>query len=365
MALQEYKCPNCGGPISFDAGTQEMVCPYCDTVMDVEALKSMDDYIAQASEQEDAVWDYTGNKWGDDEQQGMVVYSCNSCGGEIVGDESLGAASCPFCGSPVVISSKFSGDLRPDMVIPFKLDKKAAIASLEKHYLKKKLLPKVFKDRNHLNEVKGVYVPFWLYDSDVAAHVEFKATKTSTSKDSNFIYTKTSTYRVIREGGMSFDRVPVDGSKAIDDAMMESIEPYSMKDAVDFQTAYLAGYFANKYDVDSTASSIRANVRIENSTTASFSKTAQGYSTVTLQSANIKQTCGAIRYALLPVWLLSTKWEGKNFIFAMNGQTGKFAGDLPLDKKAKRRWFWAIFGISLAALLLVSQGILSLIWGGM
>jgi len=360
LALLEYKCPNCGGAIQFDPGTQEMTCPYCESVMDVQALKSMDEAIAQNQKSESIDWGYMGGDWRTDEQQGMAVYSCKSCGGEIVGDETLGATSCPFCGNPVVMTSKFSGTLRPEIVIPFKLGKDAALAALQKHYLKKRLLPAVFKKKNHLDEIKGVYVPFWLFNADADAHIEYNATKVRRWSDSTYDYTETSTYRVVREGGIGFNHVPVDGSRAIDDTLMESIEPFYMKDAVDFQTAYLAGFFANKYDVDADESIPRANERIKNSTSSEFAKTVTGYNTVTPQSTNIKLKSGGFRYALLPVWLLGTSWQGRNFIFAMNGQTGKFVGDLPLDKRAYWGWFWKISGIAAAALIIIVQILISL-----
>ena len=361
MSLLEYKCPNCGGPISFQPGTREMVCPYCESVMDVEALRAMDEVMAEDLESEEVDWGYEGADWRPDEQKGMAVYSCKSCGGEIVGEESLGATSCPFCGNPVVMASRFAGALRPDKMIPFKLAKEAALASLEKHYLNKKLLPKVFKDRNHIQEVKGVYVPFWLYDADVDARIEYNGKKVRRWSDRNYNYTETSTFRITREGGIGFDSVPVDGSESVDDALMESIEPYSMTDAEDFRSAYLAGFYANKYDVGPDECKGRANERIRNSTIAEFAKTVTGYNTVTPLSANVRPRSRGVKYALLPVWLLGTTWQDRGFIFAMNGQTGKFAGDLPLDKAARRAWFWKIFLITAAALIAVSQLVVTFI----
>ena len=334
MALLEYKCPNCGGAIQFNPGTQEMVCPYCDSVMDVEALRAMDEKLEHGQETENIAWDYQGDEWQEGEQQGMAVYTCNSCSGEIIGDETLGATSCPFCGNPVVMSSKFSGMLRPDMVIPFKLGKEAALQSLQKHYLGKRLLPEVFKDRNHLDEIKGVYVPFWLFDADADAQIEYDTMRTRCWSDSHYNYTETSMYRVFREGGIGFNQIPVDGSQAMDDTLMESIEPFHMEDAVDFQTAYLAGYFANKYDVDASQSVLRANERVKNSTEAAFAGTVTGYDTVVPKNSSIQLKSGDVCYALLPIWLLGTSWQGKKYTFAMNGQTGKFVGDLPLDRAA-------------------------------
>lgn len=352
MNLQEFKCPNCGGPIQFKAGTAELACPYCDSVINVEALQSLDDSLAK--EPKDLTWEYEQSPWLAGEEQGLVVYSCRSCGGEIVGDETLGATTCPFCASPVVVTSKFAGSLRPDLVIPFKLDKGEALKALQKHYLGKRLLPAIFKEQNHLEEVKGIYVPFWLFDAEADAHVQYDATRVRSWSDSNYNYTETSFYRILREGSLGFNNVPVDGSSAMDDLLMQSIEPFQMEEAVDFRTAYLAGYFANKYDVDAKQSEAAASARIKNSTEAVFESTVRGYSSVTPRRVDIELKQGDLSYALFPVWILSTKFQDKNFIFAMNGQTGKFAGDLPLDRAAFWGWFGKIFGISAAILLTIS-----------
>ena len=166
-----------------------------------------------------------GGEWQQGETENLRSYVCKSCGGEIVGDETTAATACPFCGNPVVMMGQFAGALRPDYVIPFKLDKKAAKAALMKHYGGKRLLPKVFKDQNHIDEVKGVYVPFWLFDADADAHVRYKATRVRSWSDSRFNYTETSHYAVIRGGNIGFERVPVDGSAKMADDLMEAIEP--------------------------------------------------------------------------------------------------------------------------------------------
>ncbi|MDR1272591.1 MAG: hypothetical protein LBK04_06380 [Clostridiales Family XIII bacterium] len=354
MALQEFRCPNCGGALSFEPGIQELLCPYCNSTINVEALEDYGSGLDDSQPDENINWSYDASSWEEGEQSGLCVYSCKSCGGEIVGDETLGATSCPFCGNPVVMASKFSGDLKPDIVIPFKNGKSQAIAALKQHYLGKRLLPKVFKDENHLDEVKGVYVPFWLFDADIDADMRYTAKSTNHWSDSKFNYTETSAYSVKRSGHLSFMQVPVDGSTVMDDTLMESIEPFHWEEAVDFQTAYLAGFFANKYDVDSGHSIERASQRIVNSTEDVFRGTVTGYDSVTPERQSTYMREGGIKYALLPVWMLSTKWKDRNFVFAMNGQTGKFVGDLPLDKAARNKWFWGLFLGSFAILAVMA-----------
>ena len=352
--LKQYKCPCCDGAIEFDSDLQKMKCPYCDTEFEMETLKSYDEELKE--EQADHMtWDTTaGSEWQEGETDGLRLYSCQSCGGEIVSDETTAATSCPFCGNPVIMMGQLSGALKPDYVIPFRCDKKDAIAALKKHYGGKRLLPKVFSEENHIDEVKGVYVPVWLFDADADASIRYRATKTRSWSDSDYHYTKTSYYSVTRKGSIGYERVPVDGSTKMEDALMESIEPYVFSDAVDFQTAYLAGYLADKYDVDSEQSIERANERIKRSTEDAFAATVRGYTSVTPVSSSINLSNGVAKYALYPVWLLNTSWNGRNYTFAMNGQTGKLAGDLPMDRTAYTRWLYGIAGVATAVAFALS-----------
>ena len=353
--INEYKCPSCGGAIEFDSHSQKMKCPYSDTEFDLETLKKYDEQLSKEAEQKDDISDWQtdpGKQWQEGETDGMNVYTCKSCGGEIVSDENTGATSCPYCGNPVILTERFRGALRPDMVIPFKLDKKAAKEAYYKHIKGRPLLPKVFRRENHIDEIKGIYVPFWLFDADVAADARYKATKVRTWSDSDYDYTETSYYSVDRSGNMSFVSVPVDGSSRMPDDLMESIEPYKVADAVEFQTAYLSGYLADKYDVDAQQSTDRARERMKESAQDVLRDTVKGYASVIPENTNVRISGGDAKYALYPVWILNTTWRGKKYIFAMNGQTGRMTGDLPVDNGAYTRWLLGLTAVfSIAAYL--------------
>ncbi len=347
--LIEYKCPCCAGAIKFDSSVQKMKCPYCDTEFEMETLKAYDEDLK--TQQGDAMdWGtMSGSQWQEGEAEQMAVYICNSCSGEVICDQTTAAMKCPYCDSPIVMKGNVSGALRPDYVIPFKLDKNTAIEALKKHMKGKKLLPKAFKDENHLEEIRGVYVPFWLFNADVNANGRYKATRLRSWSDSNYIYRETKYYSVLRSGRGRFEQVPVDGSSKMPDDLMESLEPYYFKDAVDFQTAYLAGYLADKYDVDSQQSVERANGRVKNTTERLLRETVKGYSSVIKESGNVQLENGKAHYALYPVWILNTVWKDEKFLFAMNGQTGKFVGDLPVDWGAFFKWFGSLTAIISAA----------------
>ena len=126
----EYKCPACGGKLEFSSGSQKMRCPFCESEFDVDSIKDHDNSLENIKD-DDMNWETTaGNSWQQSETENMRVYTCKSCGGEIITDPTTSASKCPYCDNPVVMSGNFSGDLKPDYIIPFKLDKEAAKAAL-------------------------------------------------------------------------------------------------------------------------------------------------------------------------------------------------------------------------------------------
>jgi DNA-directed RNA polymerase subunit RPC12/RpoP len=357
MATQvtNYQCLNCSGPLHFDNKIQKLKCDHCETEYDVDVIEQVykDKEEEAAAAKTDPNWDATlsgaGSAWSDEEASHMKAYSCPSCSAQIICDDTTAATSCPYCDNPTIVPGQFADNLRPDYVIPFKLDKNAAVEALKKYYQKKKFLPKSFADSNHIEEIKGVYVPFWLFDGEADATMRFRGTNIQVFVRGDVEITTTEHYRVVREGHVKFEKVPADGSSKMPDAHMDSIEPFRYEDLKDFSTAYLPGFLADKYDLDAKACVDRANGRIKTSATSAIMSTISGYTSLTPEYQNIQLAHGDVHYALLPVWMLSTKWKNQNFLFAMNGQTGRLIGDLPVDWGKFFLWF---FGISIPLMIL-------------
>jgi DNA-directed RNA polymerase subunit RPC12/RpoP len=344
-AVNEYKCPNCSGAVSFDSGIQKMKCPYCDAEFEISAVAEYQKELAEPPADKFGWAESEGGDWESGELDALAVNSCSSCGAEIVGDKNTVATVCPYCGNTHIVQAGLKDMLKPDYVIPFKLDKKAARAALERFQEKKRLLPKFFKQESRMDSITAIYVPFWLFDADTAAHIRYKAAKIKHWSDAKYNYTQTSFYSCVRSGSLGFKQVPVDGSEKMDDAYMDAIEPFDYAQMVDFSSAYLSGYLADKYDVDAEQSKLRANDRIKKTVEAEFRKTVSGYNTVTVESSSVQFSGGTVHYALFPVWMLNTKYNGKMYTFAMNGQTGKLIGKLPVDKG---RYFGYLGGITAA-----------------
>lgn len=347
MAAVNYKCPNCSAGLVFDSKSQKMSCEFCGSSFTVEELEAV--YKGQAEElqeEKEGTWEgFRPQEWQAQEGEKMALWHCPSCGAEIIADENMGAMKCPYCDNPTILPKQFEGIYKPDYVIPFRFDKKQAVKALKELYKGKKFLPDAFADENHLEEIKGMYVPFWFFDTVVHGDYVFDGTHSTFSVEGDFDVTRTSHYRVRRAGNLKFTRVPVDGSKNIDDTMMESVEPFDYNALTEFRYSYLSGYFASKYDQEPDELTERVYERVKDSTEAEIRKSAAGYDTLTVRRSHMEaDKTGKVSYALLPVWFLNTTWRNEKYPFVMNGQTGKMCGTMPADYGK----FWRYLAKSMA-----------------
>lgn len=377
--VTNYQCPACTGPLHYSAKSGKLECDYCGSSFDVaeiEALYARKEAEAAAAKQaadakaeaaqaakaeaaEAAAasggWDTSdlSRDWGA-EADGLRVYSCPSCGAELICDQSTAATACPYCGNPAIVPGQFSGALRPDYILPFRLSKDDAVQALRAHYKGKPFLPRSFTSVNHIEQIHGVYVPFWLFDGGAEGAASYRASNTNVYETGDYEITETRHYHVVRAGSLAFEKIPVDASSKMPDDHMDSIEPFDYAQLRPFSTAYLPGYLADKYDVTIDDSRDRADTRCRETLAQALRDTVTGYGACVTEREDIALRRGKVHYALLPVWMLSTKWRRQDFLFAMNGQTGKLVGDLPTD----RGRFWGMFAAIAAPLTVALTAIL-------
>ncbi len=349
--VTNYQCPACTGPLHFDEQSGKLRCDYCEstyTVQEVEELFAQKN--ARAEEQ--PLQQEASSEWGEDAAF-MRAYNCPSCGAELICDETTAATACPYCGNPAIVPGQFSGSKKPSRIIPFKLSKEQAVEALKKHYQGKPLLPKAFSEESHLQEIKGVYVPFWLFDGEASADVAFKTTRTHTHTTGKERIITTDHFEVWRKGTVAFSHVPVDGASKMPDSYMDAIEPFDYGELKPFSLSYLPGFLADKYDVPAEECTPRVESRCRNSALDAMRSTVVGYESCIPVREDVSVRCSEVEYALLPVWLLSTKWKDQTYLFAMNGQTGKLIGNLPVSWTRFWMWFGGIFAASAAVMSLI------------
>lgn len=355
-----YKCPCCGSPLKYDGFSQKLSCKSCDNEFDAESLEAVQRFEAEDAGFEQLNWNMGSGQSG--EGFASNTYVCQSCGAELMTDETTTATECAYCGSPIVLATNLNEGVHPEYVLPFKIDEETARKKFHNYFHGKKLIPNVFEtSKNRIAEIRRLYVPYWLFSCTADAHITYNATRVSVRRMGNREETRTRHYLVRRTGRLSFEGIPVDGSEKLDNRITESLEPYDFSEAIPFTPATLSGSLADRPDVDEAFCRERANERLRHSTCDTFRNTVVGFTTVVDQSCSIHIEDGTGVPVLLPIWLIRTqkevKGEIKDYTFAINGQTGELTCDIPFSRGKAAKWF---FGLT-AGICAAGYGILTVL----
>lgn len=344
MEVLDNKCPACGAKISFNPKNQMWDCEYCGSKF---TLKEMQKYNNASSKEAN------DNKEKEKSINTLDVYRCKSCGAEVLADENTTATFCVYCGNTAILKDKITTGRVPSKIIPFKNVKEDAIKAFKELSKNKPLMPKLFNNQKNIEKITGVYIPFWTFDLQVAGDINFNAVDVKSWSDYNYHYTKTDTYLSKRHASMDFDSILVDASSRFDDDLMDSIEPFNYNELTNYNHAYLSGFLAEKYDVESKDAITRANLRATN-TAIDEARKSVCHETITIADNKLQVTEIQNDYILLPVWMVNIKYKDKYYTFAMNGQTGKIVGNIPLDiGKTIFLTIALIISISLVAFLIL------------
>ena len=336
MSATEHKCPSCNASLPFNPVTQKWDCEYCGSSYSLEELTKEE----------------KNKKLNEEVESTKVVdvYRCNSCGAEVVADDTTASTFCLYCGNTNILKEKMQGKFKPEYIIPFKKIKEQAQKAFKDGCKGKLFMPKGFDSISNIEKITGVYIPFWLFDATVEANMKGTGTKIKTWSDSSYNYTKKDVYSIYRAGHFEVENVPTDGALKFDDTLMQSIEPFNYEDMVDFNMSYMSGFLAEKYNVDEEEASKTAKTRIENTAAEALKEDANlSYTVVSVAEHQEILDMKDTSYALLPVWMLNIKYKGKMYPFAMNGQTGKMVGDVPVD--TGKLIFYSIVGQIVAMLI--------------
>ncbi len=353
-SVLEFKCPCCDASLSFSGDIQKMTCEYCGKSFDFDTVKACVETAAETDGTE-IQWDeQQPQQWTQEEESSIRSFLCDACGGALITDDHTAATFCPYCGNAAILPGRLCGGLKPEGIIPFKTTKQDAKEAFLRLCKGKPLLPKCFIKEQQLEKITGLYVPFWLYECRADLSGSYKATRIRSWSDNQYTYTRTDHFLLRRQADARFAGIPMDASSKMEDSFMESIEPYDYGAMVDFQTAYLSGFLADKYDLESAVGESRVRQRVENAMNDQLQSSFLGYSTVLPTSRQIKIDHSRARYVLLPVWMLNTQYQGKTYTFAMNGQTGKMTGSFPLCPKRSALWFVGLWAASTALSALVT-----------
>lgn len=370
-----YKCPNCDGGLVFEPESQKFKCGYCLSEFTEAELKAL---TPASGEAQAAVPDVNAETAKPDGNTGtpemaetaemagtaaetakpdqarsaskeaepvIMEYHCPSCGAQLAADETTAATFCYYCHNPVVLAGKLAGNYRPDYVIPFEMDRKKAEEIFKGWIRRKKYVPRDFYSPKQMELMEGVYYPYWLYDCQIDGRITAEASKANVSRLGAVEYTETSRFQVERQGTMEVKNVTRNALKKADHRLAEGVLPFDMEKLHPFEAGYLSGFKAERRDLEKDAYEQEVDEEIQNFAVNQLRGSITGYDSVAVRDHQEKVLSSEWKYALMPVWVLTykDKKDDKLYYFAMNGQSGKICGVLPVDYKRLAGLFAAIF----------------------
>ena len=310
-----YECPNCGGNLRFDIPSQQLACKYCDTHVSPYAIKKETDAVEQ-------------------EYYEATVFTCPQCAGEILTTDNEAASFCSFCGASTILSGRIAKEKRPKYIIPFKITKENCKEAYAKKMKKAFFAPKELRDPKYIEGFRGIYMPYWTYQLTQKGRVSFAGKKSHREGD----YIITEHFKLNGDLDAYYLGYSRDASSGFYDNISEPLAPFDAKQLVNFEPAFLSGFYADTGDVDASVYLDDVTELANNST---FDKVCKepafsGYDINSSENssklnAKIPTVCKEADNTMYPVWFLSYRNKDRVAYATVNGQTGKVVADMPID----------------------------------
>ncbi len=326
-----FRCRNCGGNVVYSPERHGMYCPHCDSEKSEERAES-----------------------GSSE---LTV--CPNCGGEVPVQVHTSATQCPYCDSYLIFNERVEGKYAPRIMIPFQLGKEACKQSIREKFKRCLFAPTDFLSEVRLNSMQGIYVPYWFYDYDAFCDFQGEGTKVRVWRSGDKEYTETSFYAIRRSMDINFEKIPVDASEQMPDDVMDLIAPFNYGQLGDFSPEYMSGFYGEKYNMTSDVVEKRARQLMNEDSQKLLRESYAGYNTVKTIRQDIRVKDSRTAYGLLPVWKYVYQYNGQEYPFYVNGQTGKIVGTAPVS--AKKVWAYAgTLWVSLTVIMALLRTLLGL-----
>ena len=343
---RQFPCEQCGAKVEFAPGTDVLACPYCgnqtripssnEGIEELDFLETLADHLGEDAETEE-----------------VSSVQCGSCAALVEPSPSHEAFPCPYCGSSIVAREKSQRLLKPTALLPFKIDRNRATELFRGWIHKLWFAPNALRKLAHLDgRLQGLYAPYWTYDADTMS------TYTGQRGDN---YTVTKTRTVTRDGktvretyqdteirwrsaagrvSRDFDDMLVVGSNSLPRDLAEELEPWDLQNLTSYAAEFLAGFTAERYQIDVKSGWKRAIERMEDVIRGDVRRDIGG-DHQRIATLNTKHSDITFKHVLLPMWICSYRYKGKIYRFLVNARTGEVQGQRP--------WSWVKITLAVAA----------------
>lgn len=373
-----YKCPDCNAALEYNPATDKMECVYCGNsfiLAEIEDKQKKTEYVynQQNGSLHEVVHENVQNETSIDTKESIEdqendflanletmeckIYTCTSCGAEITMNESEAATFCAYCGQPTIVFSRVSKELKPESIVLFRINKEQAIAGIREKLARSSFVPKEIQNFS-VEKVRGIYIPYWVFDIHYYDSQHWEYTIDSGNGK------RTKSYE--REAECMFKGLTLDASKNLNDELSQRLEPFDVRTRKPFETGYLSGFYADRYDYKEEQLRNYAYFRAKQFFDAQIKDTIP-QPNAKLKLSFPKRVIKNAEYSLLPAWFITFRYNYETYTIAVNGQNGKVVGTVPFDKTKVRNLFIVIASVvalfTTIVMLFLMQGFSSLVYG--
>jgi len=341
-----YNCPNCMAALIFNPTKGKMDCLACGSTFDAYQFENEEAKAEEAVARETDELKRAGIV---DDLMECNIYTCTACNAELAVNGVETSTFCAYCGQPTIVFSRVSSTKKPKYIIPFTVTKEHAVSSIRKHLSSGSFVPPEIQNFS-IERVRGIYVPFWLYDiqyfDEQYLSGEVKSGKSTVTR---YFYRSAST---------TFYDVTMDASKQLNDESSQRLEPYETIAMRDFEPSFLSGFYADCFDMSSDEMERQARGRCMQMFNEQIEKSIQASSIRILKNApriEVKKS----EYAMFPAWFLTFRYQDAPYTILVNGQTGKVVGAVPFNKAKVNFLFWAIGILAAIICTVIAYGLIA------
>lgn len=342
--ILHYPCPNCGAEMTYDIKKGKLHCGHCSGEI---ALSSI---IQQSTSR-------TAEGGTSTEINGKILagaeYHCPNCGGLMITKDKETSMICAYCGAPMILADRLTGKRRPVKLLPFQLDRQDAEKAFRKWCRNGRFAPKGFTSAENIQRLKGMYIPYWLFQFDARVDISAQATNVRIFRQGDYQVTETEFYDIQRAYKLQYKDIPLDASRQLEDGEMAKLEPFNFNELKTFDMPYLAGFDSSSYDFDDGELSPSAKDKVRKYARDYAQGAVSGYSTVHLNGHTVNFEREEEAFIFVPIWFVDYNYHGKVYKFMMNGQNGRIAGTPPTSRGKMAVW-WA--GISAVLFIITFIG---------
>ncbi len=329
-----FACTSCGADLKFNPGTAVLKCDYCGNENEIPRA---DEAIEELDFEEHLKRDNSSQS-----QISVHVVKCENCGASSTIEPKLKSASCPYCAVPLVISSAHDElMLQPRSMLPFRLTLKEAYSEFACWIKKLWFAPNDLKRSSLGTDIfKGIYVPYWTYDSDTSSSytgqrgVHYYVTESYQTTVNGKTVTKTRQVRKTRWSFASgrvrrfFDDVLTVASDSLPEKYIYALEPWDLENLVPFDEKYLSGFITEKYRIDLKAGFEKAKNIMDTAIRQDVRKDIGG-DEQRIFTVNTAHKDVTFKHILLPVYISAFRYKNRLFRFLVNARTGEVQGERP------------------------------------